>query len=94
MKLDFDNSRTRQEGLLLCPGEAMEQPSLEALFADFYQRQNGRRWSRWGRSWWRKRCVLWEVNCRETHPTDPVCFWPLCRGKNALIFLKSGVGCI
>lgn len=42
MKLDFDNSRTRQEGLLLCPGEAMEQPSLEALFADFYQRQNGR----------------------------------------------------
>ena len=42
MKLDFDNSRTRQEGLLLCPEEELEEPSLTALFADFYQRQNGR----------------------------------------------------
>lgn len=42
MKLDFDNNRTRQEGLLLCTEERLEQPSLTSLFSDFYQRQNGR----------------------------------------------------
>lgn len=42
MKLDFDNSRTRQEELRLRTGGEEEMPSLEALFAEFYQRQNGR----------------------------------------------------
>lgn len=42
MKLDFDNSRTRQEELRLCPGDGEESPSLMDLFAEFYRRQNGR----------------------------------------------------
>ena len=42
MRLDFDNSRTRQEGLLLREGEELESLSPEALFAEFYEKQNGR----------------------------------------------------
>lgn len=42
MRLDFDNSRTRQEGLRFGPEEGEEPRSLPALFAEFYQRQNGR----------------------------------------------------
>ncbi len=42
MKLDFDNSRTRQEELRLRTDTEEKMPSLEELFAEFYQRQNGR----------------------------------------------------
>lgn len=42
MRLDFDNSRTRQEGLLLPGEEEAEQLAPDLLFAEFFQRQNGR----------------------------------------------------
>lgn len=42
MRLEFDNSRTRQSALRL-EGEPEEEPSMEALFLTFYEKQNGRK---------------------------------------------------
>ena len=42
MRLDFDNSRTQQEGLLLPGEDETEQLTPDLLFAEFFQRQNGR----------------------------------------------------
>lgn len=42
MRLEFDNSRTRQSALRL-EGEPEEEPSMEALFCSFYEKQNGRK---------------------------------------------------